>query len=157
MGIADRRAPTRGRAFFVPALLLSLVLALLACQVFLTFAVDWRNVPDVFRPSNSSVVGLVAILAMCSVGALVVWPRPANRIGWLVVASPLSAIFLDLPKLYAGVAVYVHPGLPGADWLYWLSQIAWMFLFAQLLVLLSLWFSDGRLLRRRWLIVIGVG
>jgi signal transduction histidine kinase len=156
MVIADRRAPTRGRAFVVPALLLSLVLALLACQVFLTFAVDWRNVPDVFRPSNSSVVGLVAILAMSSVGALVTWRRPANRIGWLLMAIAFSAIFLDLPKLYAGVAVYVHPGLPGADWLYWLSQIAWMFLFAQLLVLLPLWFPDGRLLSRRWSIVIGL-
>ena len=136
MVIADRPEPKLGRAFFVPALLLSLVLALLACQVFFTFAVDWRQVPEVFRPSNSSVAGFFAILAMSSVGGLVAWRRPANRIGWLLLAIAFSAIFLDLPRLYAGVAVYVHPGLPGADWLYWLSQIAWMFLFAQLLVLL---------------------
>ena len=156
MVIADRPEPKLGQAFFVPALLLSLVLALLACQVFFTFAVDWRQVPDVFRPSNSSVAGFFAILAMSSVGALVAWRRPANRIGWLLLAIAFSAIFLDLPRLYAGVAVYVHPGLPGADWLYWLSQIAWMFLFAQLLVLLPLWFPDGRLLSRRWSIVIGL-
>src|ERR1700730_3120189 len=156
MVIADRPAPRLGRAFFVPASLFFLVLALLACQVFLTFGIDWRNVPDVFRPSNASVAGFVAILAMSGVGALVAWRRPANRIGWLLLAIAFSAIFLDLPKLYAGVAVYAHPGLPGADWLYWLSQIAWMFLFAQLLVLLPLWFPDGRLLSPRWLIVIGL-
>ena len=98
----------------------------------------------------------MAILAMSSVGALVAWRRPANRIGWLLLAIAFSAIFLDLPKLYAGVATYVYPGLPGADWFYWLSQVAWMFLFAQLLVLLPLWFPDGRLLSRRWSIVIGL-
>ncbi len=156
MLIADRPAPRLGRQFFVPVLLASVVILLMAGQLILTFAVDWRNVPDVFRPNSSSVAGLVAILAMSSVGALVAWRRPANRIGWLLLTIAFSAIFLDLPKLYAGVTVYVHPGLPGAAWLFWLSQIAWILLFTQLLVLLPLWFPDGRLLSRRWSIVIAL-
>jgi signal transduction histidine kinase len=158
MVIADRRvtAPGLGRSFIVASLLWVLVIALMAVQAILTFAVDWRRAPDVFRPNSSSVAGLVAILALSSVGALVAWRRPANRIGWLLLAIAFSAIFLDLPKLYAGVAVYVHPGLPGADWLYWLSQTTWILVFTQLLVLLPLWFPDGRLQSRRWSIVIAL-
>jgi signal transduction histidine kinase len=94
---------------------------------------------------------------MSSVGTLIAWRRRANRIGWLLLAIGFTATFLDLPKLYAGVAVYVHPGLPGAEWVYWLSQLVWMFVFAQLLILLPLWFPDGRLLSRRWWLVIGLG
>jgi signal transduction histidine kinase len=152
--MTNRSARRFGRSSIVAAGLWLLVIGLLACQVFLTLTVDWRNVPDVFRANTSSAAGLVAILGMSSVGALVAWRRPANRIGWLLLTIAFSAIFLDLPKLYAGVALYVHPGLPGAEWLFWLSQIAWMFVFAQLLVLLPLWFPDGRLLSRRWSIVI---
>src|SRR5438309_7442322 len=149
-------APRLGRSFFVPALLCSLVLALLAFQVFLTFGFDWRGAPELFRPSSSSVAGFVAILAMSGVGTLVAWRRPANRIGWLLLAIAITACFLDFPRLYAGVAIYLHPGLPGADWLYWLSQIVWMLVFGELLILLPLWFPNGRLLSRRWAIVMGV-
>jgi signal transduction histidine kinase len=46
--------------------------------------------------------------------------------------------------------------LPGGEWFYWLSQIVWILVFTQLLVLLPLWFPDGRLLSRRWSIVIGL-
>jgi signal transduction histidine kinase len=149
-------APRLGRSFLVPALLCSLVLALLAFQVFLTLGFDWRGAPELFRPRSSSVAGFVAILAMSGVGTLVAWRRPANRIGWLLLAIALTACFLDFPRLYAGVATYLHPGLPGADWIYWLSQIVWMFVFGELLILLPLWFPNGRLLSRRWAIVMGV-
>jgi signal transduction histidine kinase len=154
--VIDRSAPRLGRAFFVPALLWFLVIALMAVQVVLTFAVDWRRAPDAFRPNSSSVAGLLAILAMSSVGALIAWRRPANRIGWLLLAIGFSAVFLDIPRLYAGFAVYLHPGWPGGDWFYWLSQIVWILVFTQLLVLLPLLFPDGRLLSRRWSIVIGL-
>jgi signal transduction histidine kinase len=153
----DRSAQRLGRSSIVAAGLWLLVIGLLACQVFLTFTVDWRNVPDVFRPTSQSVVGFVAILAMSSVGALVAWRRPANRIGWLLLAIAFSATFLDLPHLYVGVAVYVHPGLlPAALWVNWVGQLVWIFLFAGLLVVLPLLYPTGALLSRRWFIVLGL-
>jgi len=141
----------------VAALLWLLVMALLAFQLLLTFGVDWRGAPEAFRPNSSSVAGFAAILAMSSVGALVAWRRPANRIGWLLLAIAFSALFIDLPHLYVGVAVYVHPGLlPAALWVNWVGQLVWIFLFAGLLVVLPLLYPTGALLSRRWFIVLGL-
>jgi signal transduction histidine kinase len=153
---ADRSTQELRRSFMVAALVWSVAIALVAVQAFLTFGVDWRRVPEAFRPDSSSVVGLVAILVMCSVGGLIAARQPANRIGWLLVAIGVSASLLDIPRLYAGAAIYVYPGLPGALWLYWVSQLIWILVFTQLLVLLPLWFPDGRLLSRRWSAVIGL-
>jgi signal transduction histidine kinase len=146
-----------GRSFVVAALLWFVVIALLVFQLLLTFGVDWRRAPEAFRPNSSSVAGFVAILAMSGVGALVAWRRPANRIGWLLLAIAFSALFIDLPHLYVGVAVYVHPGLlPAALWVNWVGQLVWIFLFAGLLVVLPLLYPTGALLSRRWFIVLGL-
>jgi signal transduction histidine kinase len=152
----DHPMPLLRRSFVVAALVWLVALVLIAVQAFLTFGVDWRSVPEAFRPNGSSVAGLVAILAMSSIGGLIAAQQPANRIGWLLLAVAVTATFLDIPRMYAGVAIYVHPSLPGGLWLYWLNQVVWIFLFTELLVLLPLWFPDGRLLSRRWSIVIGL-
>jgi signal transduction histidine kinase len=159
MVIADRpvTASKLGRSFMVAALLWFFVIALLVCQLLLTFGFDWRAAPEAFRPTSSSAAGFVAILVMSGVGALVAWRRPANRIGWLLLAIAFSALFIDLPHLYVGVAVYVHPGLlPAALWVNWAGQLVWIFLFAGLLVVLPLLYPTGALLSRRWFIVIGL-
>jgi signal transduction histidine kinase len=143
-------------ALIAVALTWLLTVALVAVEAFLIFGVNWRSVPGDFQPTSSSIAGLVPILAMSTVGALIAARHPANRIGWLLMAVSISASFLDFPRLYAGIAIYGHAGLPGAEWLYWLSQIAWILVFVELLVLLPLWFPDGRLLSRRWAIVIGL-
>src|SRR5258708_12157470 len=148
-------APALGLPFYAAALFWLLLLGLMAAQIFFTFAVDWHRARAEFRVSGGSTAGLVAILAMSSVGALLAWRQPANRVGWLLLSIALFAIFVDLPRLYAGYGVYVHPGLlPAALWGYWLNQVAWIILFTQLMVLLPLVFPDGRLLSRRWVMVV---
>jgi signal transduction histidine kinase len=158
MVIADRHVtPKLGRSFMVAALLWFVVMALLAFQLLLTFGVDWRRAPEAFRPNSSSVAGFAAIIAMSSVGALVAWRRPTNRIGWLLLAIAYSALFIDIPRLYVGVAVYVQPGLlPAGLWVNWVGQLVWIFLFAGLLVVLPLLYPTGALLSRRWFIVLGL-
>ncbi|HEX9096376.1 MAG TPA: hypothetical protein VF990_09770, partial [Candidatus Dormibacteraeota bacterium] len=89
------------RSFVVAALVWLVALVLIALQAFLTFGVDWRGVPEAFRPNGSSVAGLVAILAMSSIGGLIAARQPANRIGWLLLAVAVTATFLDIPRMYA--------------------------------------------------------
>jgi len=153
---AERRSPWMARSLIAPLLAWFVALTLIVVQASLTFGADWRGVPEAFQPNGSSVAGLVAILAMCSVGGLIAARHPGNRIGWLLVAIAITAAFLDIPKLYAGQAIYAHRGWPAALELYWLNQVIWIFVFAELLVLLPLWFPTGRLLSRRWGLVIAL-
>src|SRR4030081_790121 len=110
---ADRRTSGLGRSVIAPVVIWLVAIVLVAVQAFLTFGVDWRGVPEAFKPNGSSVAGLVAILAVCSVGGLIAARHPGNLIGWLLVAIAVTASFLDIPRLYAGQAIYGHRGWPG--------------------------------------------
>lgn len=145
-----------GSSFYLAAGIWILFLVLIALESYFAFLVDWHGVPNDFRPTDATRVGLLAVFAMGSVGALVVWQQPRNRIGWLLTGVGLSAIGLELPKFYAGFGVYIHPGLPATSWSDLLSQIFWVFLFVGLLVLLPLLFPDGRLLSPRWRFVLAL-
>jgi len=153
---SERRTRRRAPSLIAPVAIWFCAIVLVAVQAFLAFGVDWHGVPESFRPNSSSVAGLLAILAMCSVGGLIAARHPGNRIGWLLVAIAVTASFLDIPRLYAGLAIYGQRGWPGALEMYWLNQVVWIFVFTELLVLLPLWFPTGRLLSRRWSIVIAL-
>ena len=100
---------------------------------------------------GSDLFGTVPILAFATVGALIVWRQPRNRIGWLLIASGFMAVFLALPRLYAGLALDLDwSRLPGPLWAYWFSTFDWVFVLALFLVLVPLFYPDGRLPGRRW-------
>lgn len=156
--VAISQAPggaRRSRYTYVAALIWLLLLGLVAAQLTLKVGVDWRGVPPAFQPTAASVAGVFAILAMSTVGALIAWRRSSNPIGWLLLSISACAVALDLPRIYAGYTVYLHQGVLWlALWGYWFSQIAWIFLFLQLMVILPLIYPDGRLLSRRWSVAI---
>ena len=112
---------------------------------------DWTRARAELRPVGSDLFGTVPILAFATVGALIVWRQPRNRIGWLLIASGFMAVFLALPRLYAGLALDLGwHGLPGPLWAYWFSTFDWVFVLALFLVLVPLFYPDGRLPGRRW-------
>jgi hypothetical protein len=103
------------------------------------------------RGGNAS-DALVAIgVGFALVGALVASRHPTNAVGWLLL---VAAVALGLDTL---MSAYVRASLPGAAWAGWISS--WLF-FVWLYVpalFLTLVFPAGRLLSRRWRVVVWLG
>jgi signal transduction histidine kinase len=87
------------------------------------------------------VAGVTFIAAFATTGALLVWKRPANPIGWLLSASGLSYAFA-----VTGILLLHFPGTRAwGNWLGWL-----FFLGVGFAVLVLLLFPTGSLPSRRW-------
>jgi signal transduction histidine kinase len=100
---------------------------------------------------------MLAFLLFALMGALILYFRPANRIGSIF--SAMGVLFLGAGTLdqYAIYALNTHPGsVPGGVVVAWAS--GWLFLPGLFgIFLLFLVFPDGRLLSRRWVPVAAVG
>jgi len=150
-----RFAPRLSGSFYVPALLWLLVVALLVVGGIAIFVPDWSQARPDFRPNGSDVISVFPILAFATVGALVAWYQPRNLVGWLLIATAFAATFLISPKLYAGLAIDLGwKWLPAPDWIYWIGQFSWIAVFQLFLVLLPLYYPDGRLPGRRWRVLL---
>jgi signal transduction histidine kinase len=143
------------RSRYVAAGLWLLIVALTLVTLLGIVLVDWRVVRPDLRPDSSDTASALPILAFATVGMLIAWSQPRNRIGWLLMFTAICATFLSLPKMYAGFAIDLHHGwLPAPLWIFQLSQVAWVFTFSCFLMLLPLFYPDGRLPSARWRIVL---
>ncbi len=89
-----------------------------------------------------------------TVGALIVWHRPKNTIGWILCTVGIGTAITDFSGAYAAYSmVKGHLPLPGAAVFSWLGNTVWPLNWVLLLVFLPLLFPDGRLLTRRWRII----
>jgi hypothetical protein len=89
-----------------------------------------------------------------TVGALIVWQRPRNTIGWILCTVGIGTGMTDFSGAYAAYGmVKGHLPLPGTGVFNWLGNTVWPINWVLLLVFLPLLFPDGRLLTQRWRIV----
>ena len=89
-----------------------------------------------------------------TVGALIVWQRPRNTIGWILCTVGLGTGITDFSGAYVAYGIVKgHLPLPGTGVFNWLGNTVWPVNWVLLLVFLPLLFPDGRLLTRRWRIV----
>ena len=151
----QRFVPRLSGPFYLATGLWLLVLALVILGAAAMYLPDWSHARSDFRPNASDVVSVFPILAFATVGALIAWSQPRNRIGWLLIATAIAATFLALPKFYAGLSIDLGwRWLPAPDWVYWVSQFSWIVVFELFLVLVPLYYPDGNLPGRRWRLVL---
>jgi signal transduction histidine kinase len=100
--------------------------------------------------AGDAVPGIGAV-AFAVVGALVVYQRPENRLGWLFCAAAVSMSVLGVGGAYASRALVHAPGsLPGGTLAGWLSDLAAMPTTALFAAVLPQLFPTGKPLSWRW-------
>ncbi len=145
MGRVTELAPTSPRL----ALLLTVASAAFASGALVCLALSWDTaLPDAWGFRGYSIIHAIGFTA---VGAVVTLRRPANAIGWLLLAagtvSALGAFALEY-GVYAIVGRTI--ALPGGLFSAWLGSWAWVFYIVGFLPFVLLLFPDGRLLSTRW-------
>jgi hypothetical protein len=89
-----------------------------------------------------------------TIGALIVWQRPRNTIGWILCAIGIGTGITNFSGAYTAYGmVKGYLPLPGTEIFNWLGNTVWPVNWVLILVFLPLLFPDGRLLTRRWRIV----
>ena len=101
----------------------------------------WGNVPLV-----------VAVLSFPITGILIAARRPANRIGWLLLAIGVAWGFSNVNS-YSDYVILLHHPHPGAAGLAAIGGSAWIVAIGLTGIFLILLFPDGQLPGPRWRIV----
>lgn len=111
-----------------------------------------RSVPDDEGRKDwlLALIQLPWFLAFSTVGLVLAARRPANPIGWLLLAIGLVLSLNEAMRFYAVYALVYSPGSwPGGLAVGWVACWNWS-LFLPLLPFVFLLFPDGRLPSRRW-------
>jgi len=107
---------------------------------------------SVTLPEVHAFRGMTGIVALTegAVGLAVALRQPRNAVGWIFLVSAACAGVYELAQAYAAYAIFVHPGVPGAEWAAWVGSWLWLPTTALIPTFLLLVFPDGRLPSPRW-------
>ena len=142
-------SPRASRALATTLALLTLAMTVVAMVLL---------VPDSAVQGPGSYVVTIVLLAVTFsiVGWLIASRRSENRIGWMLLTVGFFYALTMFSQMYAVYGLLAMPGsLPLADVMSWLTNLTWVPAFT-LLLLLLLFFPDGRLPSRRWWPVVWI-
>lgn len=89
-------------------------------------------------------------MAFAAVGVLIVLRRPANRLGWIFLATALAATLVSVGGLYAVHGLKAVPRWPGSTFVAWLADLVATPLVGLLAGVVPQLFPTGRPLSPRW-------
>ena len=135
-----------------------------ACVVLIAFALllDFLtyDATDITMADDriQGIAALIGILSLVypTMGALIVSRLPRNPIGWLFCGVGLLYAIKRFAQAYSEYTLYGNIAFPLGDYAGWIASSLGYAGQALAVVLLMLLFPDGRLLSRRWRIVVGV-
>lgn len=124
---------------------IALISLVLSAVSFLLIAMT----PDLEVLSGWGFVGYDAVFALVyvTVGLLILYRRPGNKIGWLFLVSALLSGLQTVMTSYAGYAL--RTGLPNGSLALWISGWIWIPAVA-LIILTLLLYPDGMLPSQGW-------
>jgi hypothetical protein len=138
--------------------LCAVCVVLIALGLLLDFVTDEPVSPDVPAEilAGPALAALSAVqsLAYLTVGALIASRLPTNPIGWIFCGVGLLFETRRLTTAYANYALLENPAFPGGEYVAWFSTWVGDVGLALVGVFLMLLFPEGRLLSRRWRIVV---
>jgi hypothetical protein len=131
------------------ALLLTAVNSALAISALVALALSWGvPLPDAWGFRGDLLIHATGFTA---IGAVVALRRPANAIGWLLLAAGCVSALCAFAVEYGVYAVVGRTvALPGGVLSAWLGSWVWVLYIVLVLPFALLLFPDGRLLSTRW-------
>ena len=128
---------------------LGIVYLLLAGAIGLAIS----NAPAFRDPQivGSFAQGVIPTMAITFVGALIASRHPGNRVGWILLAAGMVTGLTALLSQYLVHTLLAAPGsLPGVEWVAWVESLLNSLIYPGIVVLLMLFFPDGRLSSPGW-------
>jgi signal transduction histidine kinase len=111
------------------------------------------NLPAFRDPEliGSLAQAVVPTLAIVFVGALIASRLPHNRMGWILLsAAAVNGITALLAEYQVHTLLVVKGSLPAVEWVAWLNSLVSGITYPAMVVLLMLFFPNGRLPSGRW-------